>query len=68
MPKTTTVQIRIDEKTKRQAQAIFKKMGTSLSGGLNMFFAEVVRVKGMPFAIRTENGFISGVSTKKLEY
>ena len=53
----TTIQVRIDKKTKQQAQAIFKKMGMDLSGAMKIFLSQVVRVKAMPFIVRTENGF-----------
>lgn len=53
----STVQVRVDEKVKAEAQLLFKKMGIDLSTGINLFLARVVQDKGIPFVIRTENGY-----------
>ena len=53
---TTTINLRIDEKTKKEAQKIFEKMGMSLSTGIKIFLKNVNKTKKIPFEI-TENGF-----------
>ena len=53
----TTLQIRVDKRTKRQAQKTFKDMGIDLSTGVKLFLNQVVRSGGIPFSIRTDNGF-----------
>jgi len=53
----TTIQLRIDKKTKEQAQNIFKKMGMDMSSGMKLFLSQVIRTKSIPFIARTENGF-----------
>lgn len=53
---TTTIQIRIDKKTKKDAQALFEDMGLDLSSGVKMYLAQVIREKGLPFTPRTVNG------------
>ena len=53
----TTIQLRINKKTKEQAQNIFKKMGMDMSSGMKLFLSQVIRTKSIPFIARTENGF-----------
>lgn len=54
---STTIQIRIDSKTKQEARKLFGKLGTDISSATKMFLAQAVRTKSIPFEIRTENGF-----------
>ena len=51
------VNVRTDEKTKREAQRVFKRMGFNLSTGVNMYLYRVAQDKAMPFTPRTVNGF-----------
>lgn len=54
---TTTIQLRIDKKTKNQAQDIFKKLGMDMTSGMKLFLSQVIRTKSIPFVARTVNGF-----------
>lgn len=54
---TSTIQLRIDKKTKDQAQLIFKKLGMDLSSGMKLFLTQVIRTKAIPFVARTANGY-----------
>jgi len=53
----TTIQIRIDEKTKRKAKKVFNKMGLDVSSGIKLYLTRVAQDEVMPFVIRTENGY-----------
>ncbi len=53
----TTLQIRIDNKTKKDVANIFKKLGLDLSTGVKIYFHQVLRSKAVPFPLITENGF-----------
>ena len=53
----TTLQIRIDHKTKKDVTNIFKKLGMDLSTGVKIYFYQVLRSKAVPFPLITENGF-----------
>ncbi len=53
----TTIQIRIDEKTKAGAKKVFKKMGLDVSSGIKMYLSRVAQDKSIPFVLRTENGY-----------
>jgi DNA-damage-inducible protein J len=54
---TTTIQIRIDQKTKRAAEKTFKKMGLDTSSGIKLYLHQVIKSHSIPFTIRTANGF-----------
>lgn len=47
--KATTVSFRTKLVLKKKAEGIFDEMGISMSSAINMFLAQVVREKGMPF-------------------
>ncbi len=49
MAKTATLSIRIDPKTKSQAEKIFAKLGISLSTAVNMFFRQTINERAVPF-------------------
>ena len=53
----TTIQVRIDEKTKTKAHKVFKDLGLDMSSGVKMYLNRVVKDKGIPFIVRTENGY-----------
>jgi len=57
MTTKTTVNVRTDVSTKREAQRVFKRMGLDLSTGVNMYLSRVAQDKAMPFTPRTINGF-----------
>ncbi|MBT3704762.1 type II toxin-antitoxin system RelB/DinJ family antitoxin [Candidatus Peregrinibacteria bacterium] len=52
----TTIQIRIDEETKKSAQKVLNELGLDMSTAIKAFFRQVVLKKGIPFRIVTENG------------
>ncbi len=53
----TTLQIRIDSKTKTDAQRVFKELGLDMSSGMKLFLQQVVNTESIPFPLRTANGF-----------
>lgn len=54
---TTTINIRIDKKTKASAQKVAEKLGIDLSSAVKIFINKFVSTKGIPFEVRTVNGF-----------
>lgn len=48
---TTTLQIRIDKKTKMVAQRTFHSMGLDMSSGVKLYLAQVVNTKEIPFPV-----------------
>jgi DNA-damage-inducible protein J len=47
----TNISIRIDEETKREAEALFSKLGLSLSAATTVFYRQAVRTQGIPFPL-----------------
>ena len=54
---TTTLQIRIDAGLKKKAQKVAAEIGLDLSAVVKTTLAQMVRIGGLPFTPRTENGF-----------
>lgn len=57
---TSTIQVRVDSKMKRNADKTFRDMGLDMSSGVKLFLHQVVRSGSIPFSIKTENGFTPG--------
>lgn len=53
----TTIQIRVDEKTKRDSARVLKELGLDLSSAIKVYLKQIVHTKGIPFPVVTENGF-----------
>ncbi len=47
----TTLQIRIDKKTKNAAQKAFRSMGLDMSSGVKLYLAQVVNKQEIPFHV-----------------
>ena len=54
---SNTVQLRIDDKTKRAVASVFHSLGLDLSTGVKIYFQQVLNYKGIPFPLITENGY-----------
>ena len=52
----TQIQIRIDEKTKKDAQAILSDIGMDLSSAIKVYLKQIIITKGIPMQLLTENG------------
>lgn len=58
MAKTdTTINIRVDKATKKEAQKTLEDMGMDISTGIKMFLRNVILTQSLPFEPRTKNGF-----------
>lgn len=53
----TTIQIRIDEQTKKEAQIVLDEIGFDLSSAIKVYLKQIANVGGIPFPLLTENGF-----------
>ncbi|MBQ9624508.1 MAG: type II toxin-antitoxin system RelB/DinJ family antitoxin [Clostridia bacterium] len=51
MQKTVNVTFRVEEKVKKQADALFSDLGLSLSAAFNIFLRQAVREQQIPFAV-----------------
>lgn len=52
----TTIQVRIDEKTKKGSAKILDEIGIDMSAAIKMFLKQIILRKGIPFRAVTENG------------
>ena len=53
----TIINIRTDEKLKKEANIVLQEMGLDMSSGIKLFLTQVVLTKTIPFKVRTANGF-----------
>ena len=53
---SSTIQIRIDPKTKKAAQKVLDKLGMDMSGAIKVYLTQVILTQGIPFPLLTENG------------
>lgn len=53
----SVINIRTDEKLKKEANKVLEEMGLDMSSAIKLFLAQVVITKTIPFKIRTVNGF-----------
>ena len=44
--------VRIDDDVKQDAEILFKRLGMSVSGAINIFFRQAIREQGIPFQIK----------------
>jgi DNA-damage-inducible protein J len=52
---TTTLNIRVDGKTKRQAQKLFSSLGFDVSSAVKIFLKKAIETGSMPFRIGKMN-------------
>lgn len=52
----TTIQIRIDERTKRDSSMILENLGLDLSSAIKVYLKQVIATNGIPFPLLTRNG------------
>ena len=64
---SNTVQLRVDKKTKKAVADIFQSLGLDLSTGVKIYFQQVLKYRGIPFPLLTENGFTREEERKLLK-
>jgi len=47
----TNISIRIDEDIKKEAEALFARLGLTLSAATNVFYRQAVRTQSIPFPL-----------------
>ena len=57
----TTIQVRLDKKTKSQAQKVFKVLDISMSEAIKLFLRQVALQQGIPFEIKIPNALTDRV-------
>jgi DNA-damage-inducible protein J len=54
---STTIQIRIDSKVKREARKLFDSLGTDISSAVKMFLVRSIKTQSLAIKGLTDNGF-----------
>jgi DNA-damage-inducible protein J len=52
----STIQIRIDQKTKKAAKKVLDDVGMDMSSAIKLYLKQIAIRRGIPFQIMTENG------------
>lgn len=52
----TTIQVRIDDKTKRSAKKILDELNIDMSSAIKVYLKQIAVTRGIPFPLVTENG------------
>ncbi|GMQ83187.1 MAG: hypothetical protein BMS9Abin05_2677 [Rhodothermia bacterium] len=55
MSKTSSISARINTSDKKNAEAIFSKLGITASQAISLFYKQVYLRKGIPFAVELPN-------------
>ncbi|MDP3976043.1 MAG: type II toxin-antitoxin system RelB/DinJ family antitoxin [bacterium] len=53
---STTLQVRIDPKTKKAASKVFSNLGMDMSSAIKLYLQKVIATESIPFQIITQNG------------
>ena len=67
MSKNVTMNIRVDESTRLEAERIFEQLGLTMSGAINMFLKQVVREKAVPLSMELDPMFTSWTVKEDME-
>lgn len=52
----STIQVRIDDKTKKSAQKVLNDVGLDMSSAIKVYLKRIIITKSIPFQLLTENG------------
>jgi addiction module RelB/DinJ family antitoxin len=53
---TKTLQLRVDESLRREADSLFTELGLDTTTAVRMFLRRAVQTRSIPFALRIEEG------------
>lgn len=67
MPKNVSMNIRVDESTRMEAESIFEQLGLTMSGAINMFLKQVVREKAVSLSMELDPMFTARPVREDLE-
>ncbi len=62
----TSINVRVDEDVKKQAEALFDGLGLNISTAVNIFLRRSLSMRGLPFEVR-EDPFYSEANMKRLQ-
>ena len=56
--KTATVNVRIQENVKVEAEAILKKLGLTRATAIDLFYRQIIMHNGIPFLLQIQNNSV----------
>lgn len=56
MAKSEVITVRVEPKTKQDAETLLNEMGLTMSGAVNLFLTQMIRSGSIPFEVKTEEG------------
>jgi len=59
MGDTTSMNLRIDKKLKKDAEDLFETLGINMTTAINIFLKQSVRDQGIPFKITANKGYMA---------
>lgn len=62
----STIQVRIDAKTKRESKKVLDAIGLDMSSAVKILLRNIVLTGSFPLELRTENGFTVGQELEML--
>ena len=65
MPQTNLT-IRIDEDIKKEAEALFNKIGLSTSAAINVFLRQAIREQAIPFELKPYDDYYTGQRLERI--
>ena len=63
----TQVSFRVDDMVKTDAEALFERLGMSLSTALNIFLRQAIAKRALPFAVEDTDPFYHPANQRYLE-
>ncbi len=60
-PKMTTIQVRVDEKLKNEANKVLAQLHINMSQAIKMFLSQIVHRDGIPISLRVPNALTQKV-------
>lgn len=51
----TTINVRVDEKIKKEASNLFEELGLDMSTAMNLFLRQAIMHGGLPFEVKKNN-------------
>ena len=63
----TNLTIRIDEDLKRDAEALFNRIGLNMSSAINVFFRQTLRAQAIPFELKAYDDYYTGENLVRLK-
>lgn len=61
----TQINIRIEDDVKTDSEALFKRLGLSMSAAISLFLHQAINHQGLPFEVRDRGVNRLGISTER---